>query len=509
MPVSNWSIPETTTRTGASHARRGVVCQDASGWRSLQDRSGKPVHLMVVADGHGGKRYTQSDVGSRLACEMALNLLTEQLAKWSSVGNGSPQRWQEWLEGPFPKALHQRWLAAIEEHWKQDTELSEADFNPVPYGTTLALVVMTLGWWAHSGLGDWDLVRITPDGEAELVNQEEEEEQTGGEATFSLCLRNAPQHFAGRTAVYPIDKQEPDFSLLLSTDGVRKSCSTDTDFLKIASYLCEAEQPREGEIAEQLKADLDRISSQGSGDDVSIAIGRWRSTGASTTKFPKPVVQTSAPRMRRGNLKQHLLIWLLVVLAAGSGTFAYARFSGWRPNFTWFRIGSSPAPETEIALTRLVKRLCKQPDRIDDLLDDYGKQAFTQLRDNPERRLILLNKALNQAEGQQLQALVAWTMPPSTPWSQKVGEMQLQKLKACSVLIKQTTSALTQWQGEAVESSSRQTSSSLTSQPDKAPTVPPAAEKKSGRANGADGEMVKVQSRTPLTSKYSSTSLHP
>jgi hypothetical protein len=501
VPVSNWSIPETTTRIGASHARRGVVCQDASGCCSLQDRSGKPVHLMVVADGHGGKRYTQSDVGSKLACEMALNVLTEQLAKWSSVGNGSPQRWQEWLEGPFPKALHQRWLAAIEDHWKQDPELSETAFSPVPYGTTLALVVMTLAWWAHSGLGDWDLVRITADGEAELVNQEEEEDQTGGEATFSLCLRNAPQHFAGRTAVYPIDKQEPDFSLLLSTDGVRKSCSTDTDFLKIASYLCEAGQPREGDIAEQLNADLDRISSQGSGDDVSIAIGRWRSTGSSTTELPKAVSKPSVPLIRKGNLKRHLLIWLLVVLATGSGTLAYARFSGWRPNFTWFRIGPSPAPETEIALTRLVKKLCKQPDRIDDLLDDHGKQSFTQLRDNPERRSILLNKALNREEGQQVQALVAWTMAPSTPWSQKVGELQLQKLKACSALIKQTTSALTQWQSQAVGNRSRQTSAHLPSQPVQAPTEPPEIEEKNGSGTETGEEKTKGQPRPTSTSK--------
>ena len=508
MPVSSWCIPETSTRTGSSHDRKGVVCQDASGWRSLQDRSGKPVHLMVVADGHGGKRYTQSDVGSKLACEMALNLLTEQLSKWSSVGSSAPQRWQEWLEGPFPHALHQRWLAATEDHWRQDPELSETSFSPVPYGTTVAVVVMSLAWWAHCGLGDWDLVRITFDGEAELVNQEEEEEQTGGEATFSLCLRDAPKHFAKRTAVYPINKQEPDFSLLLSTDGVRKSCSTDNDFLKIASYLCEMNQPREGDMADQLNADLDRISSQGSGDDVSIAIGRWRSTGSPTTKLHKQVAEPLARRNRTSNLKRHLLIWLLVVLATGGGAFALVRFSGWRPNFAWLRVGPAPAETTEIALGRLVNSLCKQPDRIDELLAISGKKTFTQLRTYPDRYSILLKKSLNQSESQQVEALIAWTMGTSTPFSQKAGELQLQKLKACNRLITQTTSALDQWSTERNRNTSEQVPTPLTKILVKA-SATQAPRINNATAAQAGGKITKDELSPTPAPKQLFTGLHP
>jgi len=233
---------------------------------------------MVVADGHGGKRYIHSDVGSRLACELSLNLVAEQLGQRGSVGRDAVQRWQEWLEDAFPKALHQRWKSAVETHWyKKSTkrETSEASYSPISYGTTIALVMMTPTWWAHTGLGDWDLVRIGSNGEVKLVNEEQEEEQNGGESTYSLCLNNAPRHFAPRTAVHLITEQEPAFSLLLSTDGVRKSCSTDADFFAIASYLCEEKKQPQANSTIQLNADLDRISSQGSGDDVSIAIGRW------------------------------------------------------------------------------------------------------------------------------------------------------------------------------------------------------------------------------------------
>ena len=134
---------------------------------------------MVVADGHGGKRYIHSDVGSRLACKLSLNLVAEQLGQMSSVGRDAVQRWQEWLEDAFPKALHQRWKSAVETHWYKEStkrETSETSYSPLSYGTTIALVMMTPTWWAHTGLGDWDLVRIGSNGEVKLVNEEHEEE---------------------------------------------------------------------------------------------------------------------------------------------------------------------------------------------------------------------------------------------------------------------------------------------------------------------------------------------
>ena len=289
--MNYWSQPEIITRTGASHLRRGVVCQDASGCQELSVRRGQLVQILVVADGHGGKRYTQSDVGSHLACKLALKLIADQFIQWSSTNEVEIQRWRSWLVETFPNSLHQRWLASVERHWRQkitEKDALEEPFSPIPYGTTLGVVIMTPTWWAHTGLGDWDLVRVGPGGDVALVNEELDESQTSGEATYSLCLNNAPSHFAVRSAVYPISQETPSFSLLLSTDGVRKSCSTDDDFFAIAKYLCEGDQPRAGEAAKELNSDLDRISSQGSGDDVSVAIGRWFCTDQTKSKRAAP-----------------------------------------------------------------------------------------------------------------------------------------------------------------------------------------------------------------------------
>ena len=334
--MSSWSPPETRTRLGASHARKGSVCQDASDWLSVSDRSGRPVQLMAVADGHGGQRYTRSEVGSALACQLALERLARQLEQWSSGGADASQRWLAWLRDVFPRELHQRWLEAVEQHWRQEAAGDAGDFSPLPYGTTLAVVVMTPGWWGHTGLGDWDLVRLEPGGTAELLSEEAEPEQGGGEATFSLCLSHAYRHFAGRTAVYPLTPQQPAFSLLLSTDGVRKSCSTDADFFTIADYLC-----GKADLEADLDADLDRISSQGSGDDVSVAIGRWRG-GASSPATPSRPQGRRAAASGAGPLpapgstsRPGLPPWISLagvgLLLAGGGLAAAWFGLGWRP----------------------------------------------------------------------------------------------------------------------------------------------------------------------------------
>lgn len=57
------------SKLGASHIKDGKPCQDSSlSWESED----KTVQVIIVCDGHGGDTYVRSDVGSRLAAEVAL-----------------------------------------------------------------------------------------------------------------------------------------------------------------------------------------------------------------------------------------------------------------------------------------------------------------------------------------------------------------------------------------------------------------------------------------------------
>ena len=303
--MNSWGEPIHCSRRGASHWRRQQPCQDASASGHGLSLDGLPVWVMAVADGHGGSRYRLSDRGSRLACERALALVLAAVSQrrlGSPDDNGSRMQWAAWLSRELPAAITSAWLEAIAADWHANepkaaepagpaTPACEAatpagssptagsraaagqPFQPLLYGSTLGLVLMTPHWWGQTGLGDWDLVRIDGDGQASLLS-EERQEIAAGEATCSLCQREAASLFAGRSGLWPIGAQAAPFALLLSTDGLRKSCASDPDFLLLARWLAGMPDPTEAPRGAELAASLDRISREGSGDDVSVAIGR-------------------------------------------------------------------------------------------------------------------------------------------------------------------------------------------------------------------------------------------
>ena len=240
---------------------------------------------MAVADGHGGSRYWLSQVGSKLACEIALQeaekKLSRRLLSHSAPTSTELAYWKKWLRFDLPGMLVQSWRTAVESDWdwyNKSPEREAEGFSPYIYGSTIGLVVLTPHWWGCTGLGDWDLVLIRPGTGTDTINAKlinsEDAISTQRESTFSLCKSDAVERFAERTSLHTIGRNEPPFAILISTDGIRKSCSTDSDFLTLAHYLVsEVPTPSISGECNVLDEGLDRITTEGSGDDVSVAIG--------------------------------------------------------------------------------------------------------------------------------------------------------------------------------------------------------------------------------------------
>jgi hypothetical protein len=297
--LTPWSSPLVHSSAGAAHRRRGQPCQDASLVAALSGADGTALTLMAVADGHGAPAYRHSAVGSAAACRVAREVVAEALAQpeahWRRPDPGGLDRW---LGRELPAAIRRRWLEAIRRHWRGlaaggaeggGAGSAAEPFAPRPYGTTLGLVLLTPDWWAYTGLGDWDLVRIDADG-ARLLSQEEGE-GGGGEATASLAAGGSDGGGGGapfpfRWRWFALDPDAPPFALVLSTDGIRKSCASDADFLALASWLAT------GMAAPALEDSLERISREGCGDDVSVAIVRWGALGAAP---PRPAAAQLLP----------------------------------------------------------------------------------------------------------------------------------------------------------------------------------------------------------------------
>ena len=85
-----------------------------------------------------------------------------------------------------------------------------------------------------------------------------------------MCIRDRFQERSGLHRL-PNSQAGDRLSLVLSTDGIRKGCATDDDFLTLIAWLAEATLPRK-----ELEQTLDHISREGSGDDVSVALAQLR-----------------------------------------------------------------------------------------------------------------------------------------------------------------------------------------------------------------------------------------
>ena len=317
-----WLPGEAISVLGAAHRRQGKPCQDAS--LCIELRAGAAVlQLLAVADGHGGSRYWLSNTGSALACQLAAQAVGEQVALTPLTDQ---QGWLQLLRQMLPQRIHSAWLAAIEGDWQRRPEAAQQPFTPLTYGCTLGLVVLTPQWWGCSGIGDWDLTAVAADGSARLLS-EEQGTSGGAEATGSLCQPWAQQAWGARAQLQPLHPDQPR-ALVLSTDGVRKSCATDADYLSLCSALLNLNRS-------ELEQGLEQITREGSGDDVSVAMA-LRPLEEAT-----PAKGAGATPLRWG-------IGALVVLALA----AAAGLASWR----WW-----PQPDP---LEQLISELCQHPERI-------------------------------------------------------------------------------------------------------------------------------------------------
>ena len=330
-----WLHPRSCSVIGASHRRRGQPCQDASLACALPVGA-NAVQLMAVADGHGSSRYWLSQVGSALACEQARQAVATALRRTPLADQ---QAWRRLLEHELPAAIVAGWQAAIAADWQQRPESEQQAFTPATYGCTLGLVLMTPQWWGYTGLGDWDLVLLPATGAARLLSEETltTTAATTAEATASLCLPQAAALCAGRAGLEPLTA--PGLTVVLSTDGVRKSCATDADFLELCNQLAAIE------ARDELEEGLAHITSQGSGDDVSVAIGLHRCQEGGTPARP-----------RRAPPAALVALPLLVSAAAALG------LAGW----WWQRRAAPPQPARGLpaVVVREIGRQCAQPQRI-------------------------------------------------------------------------------------------------------------------------------------------------
>lgn len=282
---------------GASHIKKGTVCQDYS-----ISNSNNKWSYAVVCDGHGGGDYVRSNKGSEFGCKSAEFMINSMMSQISSEKFFSES---ESLLCTLEKRIIKKWRETVEAHYRNnpftDSELSRVSAKAYDkykngniysaYGTTLVAVVMTHDYWFGIQIGDGKLITVDLNGN--FSQPVPENPACFANATTSMCDDDAFENFRG---CFSCDNPEyynakinniPDIekknhfvaygrelpsAVIVSSDGVDNCFKEDEqmyNFYKTVLYSFGTSDFYEAENS--LKGYLPKLSEKGSGDDISVS----------------------------------------------------------------------------------------------------------------------------------------------------------------------------------------------------------------------------------------------
>jgi Protein phosphatase 2C/FHA domain len=289
---------------GASHKRSGVPNQDACAW--LPTSGAGDVAVAAVADGHGSPKSFRSQVGARLAVDVATTELWRRLVD-------PPVARPEEGDARFRDGLveiTERWSVEVRRHLQEvpfdgeelgrlaerggEAGIREVERNPLlAYGATLLVAAVSRTAIHYAQLGDGDIlvvsaagrVRRPLPGDRRLIANE----------TTSLCDKDAAQLF--RIASEALDRSTG--LVLLMSDGYGNSFPTDEEFQQVGpDLLFMIERDGIDGIQGHLVDWLTETTEHGAGDDVTLTIVTLpRPAGIldHTMPMPAPPVPRSVP----------------------------------------------------------------------------------------------------------------------------------------------------------------------------------------------------------------------
>ena len=263
---------------GASHERNGKPNQDHLVRRSLTEGGA----VIAVADGHGSAKYFRSEVGSKLAVEVALDLITEMM-EGVTCNNTPLDKVTTNVKDVLPRKIVEEWRRRVKEHWNSHESLTDAEAemlkdnagvqevvdndHTVAYGCTLLAAAVTARYLVLVQNGDGDIICVSQSGKAQRPLPDDP--RLIANETTSLCQPQAETNF--RAYVQQLDEDAPAV-VILSSDGCANSFEGDEFLTWVEQFALKVRDYGLKPVSEQLDQWLEQITRGGSGDDVTFGI---------------------------------------------------------------------------------------------------------------------------------------------------------------------------------------------------------------------------------------------
>lgn len=258
---------------GASHIAKGMPCEDYAACYADDH-----IAVAVISDGHGDKNCFRSAKGANIACLSAIEKTKEIFESFDEVNfefQNSPKRVITELEKSIIYLWNQKVQEDLLDNPIMESELQELD-NYVAetlrsgkkqskvYGCTLIMAVILKEYWFAIQIGDGKCVASYDNG---IYRQPIPADMEGciGNRSTSICGSDAFENFR-----YYYGTDLPS-AVFVASDGVDESFDENglnKCYYSVAAIL----KSYDSEIYHQKMTEiLNKISSGGSGDDVSIA----------------------------------------------------------------------------------------------------------------------------------------------------------------------------------------------------------------------------------------------
>lgn len=254
------------TSIGYSHIRENKVCQDYSCSYHDDERT-----IVTTCDGHGGKVYFRSHLGSKFASSATMSVLCrfddsllDKLCSEDVLGKLKLEILCEW------NALVERDIAQNPFSDEETSALSEDELfrlktSPMTaYGTTLHGIMAYNSRLYCVSLGDGGMFAIK-NGTIEEVFKDSDDDPVAN-VTYSMCQENAYDHFKAEI----LDLKTID-GAVICTDGTINPYRNIDNFNRsfvtpIISHLCKGEYLAVDDFMVKLGTEI------GIGDDVSLGL---------------------------------------------------------------------------------------------------------------------------------------------------------------------------------------------------------------------------------------------
>lgn len=303
--------PNTTTyyasKQGRAHVANNTVCQDYS----LADNIDNDCQVVCVADGHGSKEYTYSDIGAKIVCELFVEMVRILKAGYEKAGVPD---WTEYLKtAKFKSAFIQMWRKKVVEDYESRAEnISEVKLSDLKiirkYGTTFLFAIRYRNKIVLGQLGDGAILMGfsgdgTPEDNWQLFKR------------HGLKYNSITNSMASNTAEYTflIDSFERDniAYLLLSTDGIYDCLDQGDAFFQYAQALIE--QIRETKALDRpFHLDDETDVSGYTGDDCSIALMLFRDAATGGTQEQQEIESLGYSEVKCERFLKNLRIYTAI-----------------------------------------------------------------------------------------------------------------------------------------------------------------------------------------------------